>query len=1205
LRFRPVIYFFVSVFFLISGFLATKFLGSDQSEHARVQEITRNLKTELAKSDHDLAVAQGSPANVQDNSFSYPLFIFQRDKLVYWSDNSFVPSFQVANDTFKIKLFVSGSSMFILNRAVRERQIYLSLIKLYREFPITNNYLQPEVNEEIFSFSDFRIEDASSPGGHKVCVDGTCYFSIMFAEGNPSMFSAFPFLLFVLSVVFIVLFAYSIIPLVSKKYAELGFLVLLASFILIRMSFSASGFPANYFDSPLFDAQVFAVSTVNPSLGDLLLNLLAVLAISFYVFNNYYKFNVVAFEYREVAKWFITIFSSLVILFGGLFPIVVIQTLYNNSTIVIDISQSLQFDLLRVVAIVCILIAGICSFLFMHAFTRILFSLGKFRLFASLIIASIIFAVINELTNQHYVPTLVCTMLYVIVIYFLKLHKSLRTLSFSTFAYLFVAIFFLSVNGAYTIQKYTQKEKIENQFKFASNFLIDRDIFAEYLLDEASIKIARDAFIQSRISNPFLGKEPVRQKIRQIFLPSYFNKYDVNILIFNSLGDPVSGGVIPLSSYLQQYDNDAYKTKYDRVRFIDNPVLDVTQMYLVIVPINRGGITSAHIVIELSLKKIIPENVYPELLVDHSFQQFYRTQDLSYAVFANKNILYTSGEFNYERFFDPSVLGRPELYTTGLSLNNFDHIAVEDQSTRLAIVSAVRPGFTHKLSNFSFLFTLGLLVILFMIFIQGIAQYFRGTRLFFSARIQLYLNLAFFIPLLIVSISTLSLTSRSSQQQLNDEYLNKSRIFSQQMMSFVEDDEVEAHENHQSIENRLTDLAKLSNLDANLYHPDGVLIASSQPLIFENGLISTYLKAGAFQRVKDGETFFIESEKVGTLEYFVAYAVLKSAQSRELIGILGIPFFQSGYLLEKIQSVILINILNVFALIFILLLVLSYIVADRLTFPLRFITQSLRKTSLTKNNTPLTWPAQDEIGYMVKEYNSMLYKLGESKSELEQTQREKAWREIAQQVAHEIKNPLTPMKLTLQQLERNVQAGNNSSEKTQKAITTLLGQVDTLNQIASSFSGFAKMPEPVIQRIDVIAILRRAIDLHSPTGEIQLRSSVREAWVMADEQILTRTFSNLILNAIQASIPGRNAVVQISVDNLSGFCRIHVRDNGKGIEPEIADRVFLPHFSTKKAGSGLGLAIAKQGIDQMNGRIWFETQPGVGTSFYLELPLSQ
>lgn len=234
----------------------------------------------------------------------------------------------------------------------------------------------------------------------------------------------------------------------------------------------------------------------------------------------------------------------------------------------------------------------------------------------------------------------------------------------------------------------------------------------------------------------------------------------------------------------------------------------------------------------------------------------------------------------------------------------------------------------------------------------------------------------------------------------------------------------------------------------------------------------------------------------------------------------------------------------------------------------------------------------------------MLYKLSESKNQLEQTQREKAWREIAQQVAHEIKNPLTPMKLTLQQLQRHLESNNGNVEKTQKAVSMLLSQVDTLNDIASSFSGFAKMPEPVIKRLELVSSVKSAIDLHSASGEISFRSSVKEIFVMGDDQMLNRTFSNIILNGLQSGIPGQAIKIAVNITVQNSLARIEFHDNGKGIDPSIAELVFLPHFSTKKSGSGIGLAISKQGIDLMGGRIWFETKVGEGTSFFIELPVS-
>jgi nitrogen fixation/metabolism regulation signal transduction histidine kinase len=239
---------------------------------------------------------------------------------------------------------------------------------------------------------------------------------------------------------------------------------------------------------------------------------------------------------------------------------------------------------------------------------------------------------------------------------------------------------------------------------------------------------------------------------------------------------------------------------------------------------------------------------------------------------------------------------------------------------------------------------------------------------------------------------------------------------------------------------------------------------------------------------------------------------------------------------------------------------------------------------------------------MVKEYNQMLFKLSESKAELEQTQRERTWREIAQQVAHEIKNPLTPMKLTLQQLQRSVQNETNTPERTEKAVSSLLTQVDTLNDIALSFSTFAKMPEPVIQRLELVSLVRRIVLLHSQSGELNFQTSVKEAYISGDEQLLGRTFSNIILNAFQSAIPGRQQHLKVTLERREAKYLLVFRDNGKGISPDIAERIFLSHFSTKKSGSGLGLAIARQAIEQMAGTIWFDTVVGEGTTFYIELP---
>jgi len=801
-------------------------------------------------------------------------------------------------------------------------------------------------------------------------------------------------------------------------------------------------------------------------------------------------------------------FAGLCVLYSVLFPFVVIQTLYNNSSIVLDISESLRFDMLRVFATIAVLVSGVCSFLFSHTFIRLLIADGAtIRVLSSFLISAILFSIINFLMGQEFISSLLLGSGYFLLVFFLKLYTNLRHLSFGRFVYLFVSIFFLSANGAFGIHHFEYKEKIENQFRFASNFLIDRDYFGEYLLREAAEKISNDAFSQLRMASPFLSRDAIRQKIRQVFLPSYFNKYDVEIFIFNAAGQPIDNrSDVTFSEMIGAYNNDSFRTDYESVYFINSPSTDITQKYLVNIPMNRSTATVGYVVLELSLKKIIPESVYPELLVDNSFQEFYRAQDISYAVYADTAMLFSSGDFNYEKVFDHRWLGIPEIHAVGITEGGFDHIALEDENERIAVVSSPQKQQLYVLANFSFWLVLGLTIILVQLLFLGVENYWQGEKLFFSARIQLLLNMAFFLPLMIVSVTTLNLTNISSQIQLNNEYLEKAESFGTQLSIYLNSYIDEASEDVGSFENRLTDLAGLTHLDANVYTTSGEILATSQPLIFENNLVSGYINPIARQEILDGKNLVIQKENVGTLEYFVSYAALKAPRTGKLIGILGIPFFQSAYSLEKVQINILANILTIFALIFIGLVILSYFVSQWLTFPLKFITQSLSKTSLVKTNQPLIWNADDEIGMMEKEYNQMLFKLGESKAELEQTQRERAWREIAQQVAHEIKNPLTPMKLTLQQLERLLASNMLSSEKTQKAISSLLTQVETLNEIASSFSSFAKMPEPVMHELELVSLLKRIADLHSHAGDLSFNTVLKDAFVSGDDPLLGRTF---------------------------------------------------------------------------------------------------
>jgi two-component system, NtrC family, nitrogen regulation sensor histidine kinase NtrY len=1208
LKSRTLFILLLFALFLISGLITAYISFQRESPSSIAERISLNLKHELQIVEAD---AQQVLNDLQDTIIvasedACPFFLYDRGRLVQWTNNEWIPPVSIFSDTFDIMLVHDGNTDQLVRRwQVDKNRSLVSVIPLQKSFRITNEYISQEWNTNIFPTGNVRILEPTANLGVPVCVDGRCFFRISYIPDKVPSHSQMRMtscILLSIGLIILVVLIYRGLPVVTRRFPELGILYLYVCLGGIRFLMVETNFPVVLIDLELFNPQIFAASSINASLGDLMLNMIVVLAMCYFVFRNYRRFWIFhRYKNTHVISLSLSIFYGLCFLFSFLFPFITVQTLYNNSAIPLSIAESLDFNTIRIIAFFAVMLSGACAFLFAHAAIRMMVGdKGRKRILISFGASMLLFVLINEISGQQYVAVLIIGFLYFLTIYFLKLYNRLNRFQYATFAYLFVGVFYLCSSAAYAIIYFGRQEKIESQFRFARNFLIDRDYFGEYLLREVSQKVVADLFIQSRMTSAFLGKDAIRQKIRQVFLPSYFNKYDVQIMLFDGGGDAMDNNAQrTFGEYVNFYEQEAFRTEYNGIFFVNNPQADVTQKYIVIIPVGKSNIITGYIIIELALKRIIPDNVYPELLVDNRFQEFYRTQELSYAVMASKTIQFTSGNFNYDRF-NLDWLGNPELYTKGIRYEGVDHIAQEDQNGRVAVVSTLDLSVARKFAAFSFLFVAGMAVILTVLLIQGLINYGNGNNLFFSARIQLIMNLAFFLPLIMISVTTLSLTSRSSQQQLDEEYRNKAKSFAQQLSNNIvrqETDQIPYLGEH------LTDLALLSNLDANLYTTSGQLRASSQPLIVESGLISNYINPSTLHKIRNGENLFTEQERIGKLTYFVAYSALKSPITGSLYGILGIPFFQSGYSLEKAQITILANILNIFAGIFIVLLVLSYFVSRWLTFPLTVITQSLKRTSLDKTNQPLTWQANDEIGLMAKEYNQMLFKLSESKAELEQTQREKAWREIAQQVAHEIKNPLTPMKLTLQQLERIVKQGTPSPEKVEKSVLALLTQVDTLNDIASSFSSFAKMPEPVIQRLELVSLIRRIVELHSQSVEIHFTPSVKELFVMADEQLLGRTFSNLIINAIQAARPGVSSRILITLQRDQSHCTIKFNDNGRGMTEDVASSVFVPHFTTKRSGSGLGLAIARQGIEQLKGKIWFETTPGQGTTFFISLPI--
>ena len=407
-------------------------------------------------------------------------------------------------------------------------------------------------------------------------------------------------------------------------------------------------------------------------------------------------------------------------------------------------------------------------------------------------------------------------------------------------------------------------------------------------------------------------------------------------------------------------------------------------------------------------------------------------------------------------------------------------------------------------------------------------------------------------------------------------------------------------------------LADIHQIDVNIYNDQGELIKSSEETVFERRLISRQIDPVALYKMfSERLPEYIQDERIGGLSYLSAYVPLLN-KDKEIIAIINLPYDLAGNANLRYRDVanFLGTLLNVYVMLLLIAGFIAFLIAGSIANPLLVIGQKLNQVKLGEKSDPLQWKAEDEIGTLVKQYNHMIAALESSTAELARSQRESAWRDMAKQVAHEIKNPLTPMKLRLQMLQRLLkQQSPKANEKADEVMNALILQIDGLAHIASEFSNFAQMPAPDNRLFMLNQMLLSVYEVFRESENVQIEVSVPQTpvQVFADEKQILRVLNNLVKNAVQAIPSERQGHIRLSLEiDLDENCaRICVQDNGEGIPAERSQDIFVPNFTTKSSGSGIGLSMSKSIVQMAKGRIYFESELQVGTRFFVELPLAQ
>ena len=1265
----------------VSGYLASRYAlapgAVERTDTTRLQQLVREAEATAAANADSVAagLARG------DYGFkklltqaTFPTCVLENGQLRYWSDATVRPE-AGASSTVE-RLIETPVGHFLLLPRVAGRFLILTYVPLERHYSISNRYLREGGEQALFRGLELEVmaDSVVAAGARFESANEKYLFSIKRLRPNPLTRQYLPLALLALGSVLYGAGWWLLARRwwrVGRRVAAIGGLVL--PVVILRAALLFLGLPYSFIELPLFDPRQYAASWWAPSLGDLLLNALLALLVAAGAAALWRHLRVLErvraprlpMEQALAAAVIGLAFCGWLLLLFQYYT-----TAFGSSQLSLDVTRNLQitgFWLLLALAVLLHTAAWLVGF---FGLTQLAGALlrhvpGRMLLLGPALAAVPVLAV-GLLWGLPLVLAIGVLLLFAALVRAVGMSLTPTTGSYQAPMLIVLLLALSSATGALALYAHFEKQLLVDKQRLAGNLLIDNDFQGEFLLGEQMRKIARDPFVRQSLSAAFGQPEAVRQRIARQYLGDYFDKYESNITLYDEAGQPLGAlpGAPSLVEARAELERTATSTNQQGVYLLnsDNPFISRRYVAQITVPgqrVNGIGLPLGAVRVELALKKLTTYSVLPELLVDQKFFQPSLATELSYAGYNQGSLVYSEGDFDYANRLPISVLAEPRLYENGLSRRGYHHYAVRGSMNRIVVVTTATYSPGDWLANFSFQF---LLSSFFWLLVGGVVLLVRGrpamlrVRLNFSTRIQLLLNVGIVVPLLVVSVATASQLIASYQRDLTRTYERRGQLALESLRRqrhLLSDSSARP-----TLAALAKNVAALTETDLNLYDLHGELQASSQPLIFEAGLLGPLLNPHAVVALRErNRQRALLTEKAGSLSFNALYLPIRAGVGETaatdlaghsigsngagkarsgapprrnapdalgadntalptgpILGYIGIPFFDSEKELNTKLTELFTTILNIFTLMFLLFLGLAFVAARQLTAPLKLITEKLTQTTLTGENELLDYrSSDDEIGLLVREYNAMLTKLEASKRELAAQEKEAAWREMARQVAHEIKNPLTPMKLSLQFLQKAItERRPNAEELIGRISQTLITQIDVLSDIATSFSTFTNLPAMRPERLDVAAILRRCAALHQPDAhdgalELHLPADAENGRyvVFADENLLVRTFNNLLINARQAVPEGREPHIGVSLAT-AGADRVKVTicDNGAGIPDDVREKIFVPNFTTKETGSGIGLAVAKRGIESAGGRVWFETKVGEGTEFFIELPLA-
>jgi two-component system nitrogen regulation sensor histidine kinase NtrY len=780
-------------------------------------------------------------------------------------------------------------------------------------------------------------------------------------------------------------------------------------------------------------------------------------------------------------------------------------------------------------------------------------------------------------------------------------------------------IFVFSISLAIVILAENRQKEV--QFRKSMAVLYDEltDPAGEHMLSTALAYLDNDFLLAnfSRFQDPQLN-HVLRDSIISESIMGYLNRYETKIFVFDANNNPVNNSDSASFAELNNLfsvqsrstsvpDLSYYETAYNQFTYITKrKIRDSTQ-------------AAGTFFIVSTPRKYNSEAIYPELFRRTGQSDAENSNIYAYAIYKNKLLVRSSNKYSFR--INLAAREVPVEEYERRTNDGFDELWYRASGNKVVVIAKQKDTLLESITLFSYLFCAFLFlvgILRFLLFLLQASDDWRKLQFWqLNIRSQVHGTIIFIsiFSFLVIGVATISFFVTRYQRNNVDRLSRTAGIVVQELQKRVlagkpiganltEEDSLGG----QGLQALINEVAQIHNVDVNLYDPEGALQVSSEPEVYKQGLLSTRMHPMAWYNLaRLRKVQYVQEESLSSLRYMSIYAAITNKKG-QVYAYLNIPYFLSQIDLNQEISNFLVTIINLNAFIFLVAGIIALFITNRITQSFSLIGDKMRAISLGQQNEEIEWARNDEIGVLVEQYNRMVRQLEQSAAALARSEREGAWREMARQVAHEIKNPLTPMKLSIQYLQRAVNTNQpNVQELTSSVAKTLIEQIDHLAKISSDFARFANIGNRHLETFDLHEVLQSLEGLYitNPKIKWEWHRMPEPLPVYADRTHMVRLFTNLLTNAVEACVSKEECRILLREFHLEKLVRIEVHDNGEGIPEDMRDKIFTPNFTTKTSGTGLGLAMCKSIAEQAGGTIWFETEKGKGTTFFVELPLAE